>query len=170
MQFQGGVFAGITFRCPPQKKNKCCQRRVCIISYELFNNLCIDRHVLGLAIRSRRDARVEPLDFSMPQFQKSCVQAVCFMGTWVFRQGQQKSHSILLCEKSATEFSCPRQHVSSSSSSSFICLLNIKILKIQYVGCKARRPQETTRLITEAMHLDITILNEIKAAKQCGRN
>ena len=39
----------------------------------------------------------------------------------------------------------------SSSSSSFICLLSItKINKIQRVGCKARRPQETTRLIREA--------------------
>ena len=100
---------GNYIQMPTSEKNQCCKRRVCIISYELFNNLCIDRHFLGLAIRARRDARVEPLDFSMPQFQKSCVQAVCFMGTWVFRQGQQKSHSILLCEKSATELSCPRQ-------------------------------------------------------------
>ena len=80
-----------------------------------------------------------PWTFQWPKFQKSSVQAVCFMGTWVFRQGQQKSHSILLCKKSATELSCPRQHVSSSS---FICLLNIKILKIQHVGCN--------KLITEA--------------------
>ena len=134
MQFQGGVFAGITFI---QKKNKCCQRGVCITSYELFNNLCMTDMSLGWQLEQDVMQGWSPWTFQWPQFQKSCVQAVCFMGTLVFRQGQQKSHSILLCEKSATELSCPRQHVSSSS---FICLLNIKILKIQHIGCKARRP------------------------------
>ena len=148
MQFQGGVFAGITFRCPPQKKinvarEGCASPHMnCSIIFVLTN--------MSLGWQLEQDVMQgwSPWTFQWPQFQKSCVQAVCFMGTWVFRQGQQKSHSILLCEKSATELSCPRQHVSSSSS--FIYLLNIKILKIQYVGCKARRPQETTRLITEA--------------------
>lgn len=56
---------------PTPDENKCCQRRECITSYELFHNLCIDRHVLELAIRARCDIRVEPLDFSMASFRKA---------------------------------------------------------------------------------------------------
>jgi len=56
---------------PTPEENKCCQRRECITSYELFSNLCIDRHVLELAIRARCDIRVEPLDFSMASFRKA---------------------------------------------------------------------------------------------------
>ena len=51
---------------PTPEENKCCRRRECITSYELFQNLCIDRHVLELAIRARCAIRVEPLDFSSP--------------------------------------------------------------------------------------------------------
>ena len=141
MQFQGGVFAGITFRCPPQKKLNVA-REGCASPHM---NCSIIFVLTDMSLGWQLEQGWSPWTFQWPQFQKSCVQAVCFMGTWVFRQGQQKSHSILLCEKSATELSCPRQHVPL-----FICLLNIKILKIQHVGCKARRPQETTRLITEA--------------------
>ena len=45
-----------------------------ITSYELFQNLCIDRHVLELAIRARCDIRVEPLDFSMSSFRKAAYR------------------------------------------------------------------------------------------------
>ena len=71
---------GKYIQMPTSEKNKCCQRRVCITSYELFNNLCIDRHVLGLAIRSRRDARVEPLDFSMAPVSEKLRTGSLFYG------------------------------------------------------------------------------------------
>lgn len=59
---------------PTPEENKCCRRRECITSYELFQNLCIDRHVLELAIRARCDIRVEPLDFSMSSFCKAAYR------------------------------------------------------------------------------------------------
>ena len=59
---------------PTPDENKCCNRRECITSYELFQNLCIDRHVLELAIRARCDIRVEPLDFSMASFRKAAYR------------------------------------------------------------------------------------------------
>ena len=59
---------------PTPEENKCCRRRECITSYELFQNLCIDRHVLELAIRARCDIRVEPLDFSMSSFRKAAYR------------------------------------------------------------------------------------------------
>ena len=59
---------------PTPDENKCCKRRECITSYELFSNLCIDRHVLELSIRARCDIRVEPLDFSMASFRKAAYR------------------------------------------------------------------------------------------------
>lgn len=56
------------------EENKCCKRRECITSYELFQNLCIDPHVLELAKRARCDIRVEPLDFSMSSFRKAAYR------------------------------------------------------------------------------------------------
>ena len=71
---------GNYIQMPTSEKNKCCQRRVCITSYELFNNLCIDGHVLGLAIRARRDERVEPLDFSMAPVSEKLRTGSLFYG------------------------------------------------------------------------------------------
>lgn len=65
-----GVF-GNCIIMPTPDENKCCRRRECITSYELFYNLCIDRHVLELVICARCDIRVEPLDFSMASFRKA---------------------------------------------------------------------------------------------------
>lgn len=56
---------------PTPEENKCCRR---ITSYDLFQNLCIDRHVLELAIRARCDIRVEPLDFLMSSFRKAAYR------------------------------------------------------------------------------------------------
>ncbi|KAJ7381449.1 hypothetical protein OS493_001586 [Desmophyllum pertusum] len=49
-------------------ENKCCQQREYVTSYELFDHLCVDRHVLELAIRARCDIRVEPHHFSLFSF------------------------------------------------------------------------------------------------------
>ena len=58
---------------PTPEENKCCRCRECITSYELFQNLCIDRHVLELA-RARCNITVEPLDFSMSSFCKAAYR------------------------------------------------------------------------------------------------
>ena len=47
----------------PQEQ-KCCTLRNCITSYELFQNLCLDRNVLEVAIKARCDMRADDLDFS----------------------------------------------------------------------------------------------------------
>ena len=65
---------GNCVQMPTPEENKCCKRRECITSYELFQNFCIDRHVLELAIRARCDIRVEPLDFSMSSFRKAAYR------------------------------------------------------------------------------------------------
>ena len=50
------------------EENKCCRKRVCVISYELFQNICIDREVLTVAIRARCDMRVEEPDYASNSF------------------------------------------------------------------------------------------------------
>ena len=63
---------------PTPDENKCCRQRECITFYELFYNLCIDRHVLELLIRARCDIRVEPLDISMSSFRKAGYRQFIF--------------------------------------------------------------------------------------------
>ena len=46
------------------EENKCCRKRVCVTSYELCQNICIDREVLTVAIRARCDTTVEEPDYA----------------------------------------------------------------------------------------------------------
>ena len=54
----------------PQEQ-RCCTIRKCITSYELFQNLCLDRNVLEVAIKARCDMRADDLDFSTNSFRKA---------------------------------------------------------------------------------------------------
>lgn len=55
-------------------ENKCCGKRVCVTSYELFWNICIDREILRLAIRAQCDIRAEEPDYSMNSFRKAAYR------------------------------------------------------------------------------------------------
>lgn len=55
-----GVFVETVSLCPHQMRISAARERECITSYELFYNLCINRHVLELVIRARCDIRVDP--------------------------------------------------------------------------------------------------------------
>ena len=57
-----------------EEENKCCRKRACVTSYELFRNICIDREVLRLAISGRCDKRAEEPDFSMNSFRKAAYR------------------------------------------------------------------------------------------------
>lgn len=48
------------------EENKCCRKRVCVGSYKLFQNICIDREVL-----TRCDIRVEEPDYPSDSFRKA---------------------------------------------------------------------------------------------------
>lgn len=56
------------------EENKCCRKRVCVTSYELFQNICIDREVLTVAIRARCDIRVEEPDYASNSFRKAAYR------------------------------------------------------------------------------------------------
>lgn len=57
----------------PQEQ-KCCRLRNCITSYELFQNLCLDRNVLEVAIKARCDMRADDIDFSSNSFRKAAYR------------------------------------------------------------------------------------------------
>jgi len=67
-----------------EEENKCCRKRTCVTSYELFRNVCIDREVLRLAIGGRCDIRAEEPDFSMNSFRKAAYRQYIFgvMENW----------------------------------------------------------------------------------------
>ena len=59
------------------EENKCCRKRLCVTSYELFQNICIDREVLTVAIRARCDIRVEEPDYASNSFRKAAYGNSC---------------------------------------------------------------------------------------------
>lgn len=65
---------GVCRSMPTPEEDKCCGKRVCVTSYELFQNICIDREVLTVAVRARCDIRVEEPDYSSNSFRKAAYR------------------------------------------------------------------------------------------------
>lgn len=55
-------------------EQKCCKLKNCITSYALFQNLCLDRNVLEVAIKARCDMRAEEMDFGTNSFRKAAYR------------------------------------------------------------------------------------------------
>lgn len=53
-----------------EEENKCCKNRFCVIFYELFRNIVLDREVLIIVILVWCDIRVENVDYEMNSFWK----------------------------------------------------------------------------------------------------
>ena len=62
---------------PLDIENKCCGKRKCVTSYTIFNNICIDREVLTLAIRARFDILADELDYLTNSFRKAAYRQYC---------------------------------------------------------------------------------------------
>ena len=50
-------------------EDKCCGKQQCVTSYELFRNICLDREVLSVAIRTRFDITVEKPNYESNSFK-----------------------------------------------------------------------------------------------------
>ena len=92
---------------PTPDENKCCRRRECITSYELFYNLCIDRHVLELVIRARCDIRVEPLDFSIASFRKVGYRQIILWEHGYLGKGNRRVISSCAVNKIRNQYPSP---------------------------------------------------------------
>ena len=68
---------GVCRVMPLDIENKCCGKRKCVTSYTMFNNICIDREVLTLAIRARFDILAEEVDYSTNSFRKAAHRQYC---------------------------------------------------------------------------------------------
>ena len=63
--------------CRPMQtpeEDKCCGKRQCVTSYELFRNICLDREVLSVAIRARCDIRVEEPNYESNSYRKAAYR------------------------------------------------------------------------------------------------
>ena len=74
MNYQSGVSVGYADLCQHQKKTNVVEKRTCVTSYELFQNICIDREVLKVAIRATCDIRVEEPDYTSNSFRKAAYR------------------------------------------------------------------------------------------------
>ena len=70
-----GVFVPFVDQC--QIENVCCRNRTCVTSYTMFENICLDREVLTLAIRARCDIRAEEPDYSSNSYRKAAYRQYC---------------------------------------------------------------------------------------------
>jgi len=65
---------GVCRHMPTPEEEKCCGKRVCVTSYELFNNICIDREVLTVAIRARCGIRVGEPHYASNSLRKAAYR------------------------------------------------------------------------------------------------
>ena len=59
---------------PTEEENKCCGKRLCVTSYQIFSQCCVNRNVLELAIKYRTDSRAEQFDFSTNELRKAAYR------------------------------------------------------------------------------------------------
>jgi len=62
---------------PLDMENVCCRKRTCVTSYAMYQNICLDREVLMLAIRARFDILAEEPDYSTNSFRKAAYRQYC---------------------------------------------------------------------------------------------
>lgn len=55
-------------------ENVCCGRRSCVTDYEHFFSICVDHHVLTVAILNRADIRADPIDYSPLSYRKAAYR------------------------------------------------------------------------------------------------
>ena len=57
-----------------EEDNRCCGKRSCVTSYEMFRNIVLEREVLNIAIRARCDIRAQVADFEMNSYRKAAYR------------------------------------------------------------------------------------------------
>lgn len=84
--------------CRPMQtpeEDKCCAKRQCVASFELFCNICLNREVLSIAIRARCNIRVEEPDYESNSYRKAAFRLYIVWRFGKLGRGEQKSLPIL---------------------------------------------------------------------------
>ena len=76
---------------PLEEENVCCGKR-CATSFRMYENICLDREVLVLAIRARFDIRAEEPDYSSNSFRKAASRQYCL---WKYGKLGKGNHRVL---------------------------------------------------------------------------
>ena len=82
---------------PLEEENVCCGKRTCVTSFRMYENICLDREVLVLAIRARFDIRAEEPDYSSNSFRKAVLQAVLSVEVWKIGERKRSGATIVCC-------------------------------------------------------------------------
>ena len=61
----------------PRRRKCFCGKRTCVTLFRMYENICLDREVLILAIRVRFDIRAEEPDYSSNSFWKAAHRQYC---------------------------------------------------------------------------------------------
>lgn len=75
---------------PLDMENVCCRKRTCVTSYAVYQNICLDREVLTLAVRARFDILAKEPDYSPILSEKQPTDNTVYgsMGNWERETGE----------------------------------------------------------------------------------
>ena len=84
---------------PNEIKNVCCKRVTCITRFQAFNDICLDRDILGVCIKARSDIRADNFNFSMECFRKAAYRQFVLwrfgkLGRWSIHGIQEQLSSL----------------------------------------------------------------------------
>ena len=83
---------GVCSRMQYEQENVSCRKRTCVTLYVMFNNICLDRRVLELAIRARCDIRADLPDYSTQSYRKAAYRQYTL---WKYRKLGRGNRRIL---------------------------------------------------------------------------
>ena len=97
---------------PLDMENVCCKKRTCVTSYAMYQNICLDREVLTLAIRARFDILAEEPDYSTNSFRKAAYRQYCLWKYGKLGKGNRRVlFAFMRCSHNKEILPCSRWHL-----------------------------------------------------------
>ena len=123
-----------------EEENKCCGKRSCVTSYEMFRNVVLDREVLNIAIHAQCDIRAEVADFKMNSYRKAAYRQYILWKYGKLGKGYRRACPSCVVRLSETNISCSwwriygiQNTLNSNSSSKVLIFRNFNNNKDCYI-------------------------------------
>ena len=65
---------GVCLQMPTEDERKCCDRKKCVTSYQMFKKICLDKDILEVCIKSTADFYAEEFDFTANSYRKAAYR------------------------------------------------------------------------------------------------